>query len=320
MTTNTSPAALPADEQYALVHAAIQEIANRCDGAREKDFVGFDGTDTKYGRRIAGVTFETLTADDHVEIARIVLKYRNQALSYTGLDVATLPVVLDAQGAGTNYQSRDNARAYERRTRNAHLADKRLGVLLPDGNVLVSWEKGDPDFAAILDAVRALPDRRFDGASKGWVVKPSKALAEFVQAHDIPVSTEAAAAIKVAAERKVYNVGVVAGSQGKRLWIKAGYDANRVTDARQLPGRRWTGEMDEVDATPAVLAFAEKWGLEVSPKAQAAINDAGEDARDQEDAAKPALDRAGLMSLASRAGNANDLPAEFVALVTRAIG
>lgn len=320
MTTNTSPAALPADEQYALVHAAIQEIASRCDGAREKDFVGFDGTDTKYGRRIASVPFETLTEDDRQEEARIILKYRNQALTYTGLDVSTLDVVRDAQGAGTNYQSRDNARAYERRTRNAHLADKRLGVLLPDGNVLVSWEKGDPDFGTILDAVRALPDRRFDAPSKGWVVKPSKALAEFVQAHDIPVSTEAAAAIKAAAERKVYNVGVVGGSQGKRLWIKAPYNADRVADARQLPGRRWTGEMDEVDATPAVLAFATKWDLEVSPKAQAAINDAGEDALDAAKDEQVKLDRAGLMSLASRAGNANDLPAEFVALVTRAIG
>jgi len=320
MTTNTSPAALPADEQYALVHAAIQEIAARCDGAREKDFQGFDGTDTKYGRRIASVSFETLTEDDRQEEARIILKYRNQALAYCGLDVSKLEVVLDAQGRGTNYTSRDNARAYERKAKNAGLADKRSGTLLASGDVLLSWVKGDPDFGTLLEAVRALPDRRFDGPSQGWVVKPSKALAEFVLAHDFPVSTEAAEAIKTAAERKVYNVGLLKGSDGKRLWIKAPYDANRVAEARSLPGRRWTGEMDEVDATPAVLAFAEKWGLEVSPKAMAAINEAGEEAADAADAAQVKLDRAGLMSLASRAGNVTDLPDDFVALVTRAIG
>ena len=53
--------------QYRLVHEGIRAVAARCDGAVTLDMKGFDGQDTAYGRRIAGVLFEKLTADHPID-------------------------------------------------------------------------------------------------------------------------------------------------------------------------------------------------------------------------------------------------------------
>lgn len=319
--TMTSAHTSPADEAR-LLHEGIQAVAAQCDGAISDDGVGFDGGDTAYGRRIAGVSFDKLSADDHYEIARIANKYQKQILARTGLDVTTFATVQAAKGGATNHTSRQNARRFEKLS--AVQAARKV-TLLPSGKVGLSWaSKGDPDFSDLLAGVRALPGRSWNAAAKTNEVNATPELLTFATLHDMEVPAEVIAAVEgqqaaQAAAPTVYNVGVLKGSGGSRLWVKAEYNAERVAEARSLPGRRWNGgdKLDEVDAHPAVLAFAEKWGLAISPKAQAAINDAGEEVLD---AAAPTLDRAGLMSLASRAGNINDLPADFVALVTEAVG
>jgi hypothetical protein len=316
--TTTSPASIPELDQYRIVHEGIQAVAAHCDGAVSLDYQGFDGQDTHYGRRIAGIPFEKLTADDHVEIARIANKYREQILRWTGVAVADFPVVLAAKGIGTNHQSRQNARRWEKLS--AVQAERKV-ILLPNGKVGVKWANGDPDFDALVTGARALPGRDYNRATRTNEVDATDAVLDFANAWDMEIPADVLAAVEAKkAAPKPMNIGLLKGSNGKRLWIKAPYDAARVVDARQLPGRRWTGEMDEVDAHPAVIAFAEKWGLEISPKAMAAINEAAEEAADQADAAKAKLDRAGLMSLASRAGSINDLPEEMIEMIKRAVG
>lgn len=324
----SSPAPATPDEQYAVAFAGIQEVAARCDGARSLDLKGFDGQDTHYGRRIAAVPFERLTEDDKAEIARIALKYRQQILAYTGNDMSTLDVVLDAQGAGTNHTSRQNARRYEKLS--AVQAARKV-TLLTSGKVGVSWaSKGDPDFSALVEAARKLPGREYNRATTTNEVDATPELLAFANEWDLEVPADVIAAVEarkaaVVAAPQVFNIGLLKGSNGTRLWIKADYNADRVAEARNLPGRRWNGgdKLDEVDAHPAVLAFAERWNLAISPKAQAAINDAGEEALD---AAAPdatetrKLNTEGVLALASRAGSVTELPAEFVALVNRAIG
>src|SRR5215831_8068279 len=113
----TSPATT--DQQYELVYQGIVEVASRCDGAQSLDGVGFNGQDTKFGKRIAAVPFSEWTDDVKVEAARISLTYKQQILNYIGVDVATLDVVRQAAGLRTNHIARNQARQYERRQANA---------------------------------------------------------------------------------------------------------------------------------------------------------------------------------------------------------
>src|SRR5215831_4937559 len=149
---------LSEDAQYAAVYHGMWEIASRCDGAQSKDFVGFDGTDTHYGRRVASVPFADWTQDVKEECARIIVKYRKQVLSYTGVDVTTLPVVQAQQDHGTNYAARNQARRYEKLA--AALADRKVDVV--NGKLGIFYGKRDPDFSLFLKVCQALPGRKFD--------------------------------------------------------------------------------------------------------------------------------------------------------------
>lgn len=313
--------------QYRLVHEGIRAVAARCDGAVTLDMKGFDGQDTHYGRRIAGVLFEKLTADDHVEIARIANKYRAQIGSYTGIDVTTLDVVTAARELTTNHQSRQNARRYEKLAK--HLASRKV-TLLPSGKVGVSWaSKGDPDFSDLVSGAQKLPGRFYNRQTYTNEVNASPELLAFAEAWDMEVPADVIAAVEgartqaapAAAPQATISVGLVAGSNGKRLWFSKDSTRNDAVRAAvmALPGRRWTGENNEVDAGPEVTALCERFGLVISDRAQDALK-----ASDGDRPAAPAQSekerQAAVLSQASRAASIEDLPAEFLALVRQAVG
>jgi hypothetical protein len=88
---------LPREDQERLVYQAITAIAARCDGAISQDGVGFNGSDTKFGRRIALIPFEEWTSEIRQEAARILGNtYRVQAQEWTGIDARELDVVREA--------------------------------------------------------------------------------------------------------------------------------------------------------------------------------------------------------------------------------
>lgn len=306
-------------EQYRIVHSAVQAIAAHCDGAQERDGIGFDGSDTKYGRRIAGVAFEKLTQDDHEEEARIVVKYRKQALAWTGVEVTDLPVVIAAQDLGTNYASRENARRAEKL---AGAKTTRTATLTADGKVALAWSKKDPEFGLLLPAVQALPGRSFDWDTKTNRVPATDALLAFLDEWDINVADEVIAAVKTEIAKPapvVVNVDLLNDKTIKIVAPFISYD--KVADAKALPGRWWnpTAKWDEVSLSVKVLEFAAKWGLNVSAEAREACVAAA--AQEEAEAARKAAqgDTKSLLTAASRAKDINDLPESFWALASAAV-
>jgi hypothetical protein len=65
-----------AGELRALVHEAVREIAAMCDGALEKDGVGFSKIDTRLGRGLAHL--ETLNDKQAWLCVRLAKTYRRQ--------------------------------------------------------------------------------------------------------------------------------------------------------------------------------------------------------------------------------------------------
>lgn len=311
---------LPEQDQYRLVYTAIAAVAAHCDGAVAEDFQGFNGQDTKFGRRIASVPFESWTPDVCIEAARISLTYKEQILRYTGIDVSTLPVVREARGLGTNHAARDQARTYERQAKGASKKDERKVLFMggPKNVVRIGWVKGDPDFQALLDEVRALPGRNFAG--NGWDVPATRRVAELVAKWDIPCDDRAGALLEdllAQPERVFYNVNYL--KDENKLSITAPYNANRIQEARQLPGRYWTGEYDRVDITPRVVEFARKWGLTISPEAQQALDGLSTAAHAFQAVEDAKARRAALLREISKASDPNNLPDEFVALLQEAL-
>jgi hypothetical protein len=303
-------------EQYQAVHEAIQAVASRCDGAVTRDMQGFDGQDTKYGRRMAAVSFSTLTADDRAEEARIILKYRQQVLRWLGTDVATLPVVLEAQGFGTNYASRDNARSYERRERNAGLRDERKATAV-NGKIALMWAKKDPDFAELLAAVKALPGRSFDWDRKANMVPAGPDVLAFLDRWDIAATDEVRALCDVQAKPARF-ADAVSGKIAISFPKEDSDFRDILAEVQQLPGRRfnWDAKTNDVAPTGEAEAVLIKWEFEVSPAAAQLLEGARAIAPKKDEATEVLKV---LLSKVSRATKADEIPAEFAVLVRQAM-
>lgn len=311
--------------QYQIVHEGIREVAARCNGAVTLDYKGFDGQDTHYGRRIAAVPFEKLTADDHQEIARLANKYREQILTYTGNNVADLPVVIEAKSFTTNHQSRQNARRFEKLA--AHLAARKV-TLLANGKVGLAWSRKDPDFKDMVAGAKALPGRRFNWDTETNEVDATQEMLTFANDHDMEVPAEVIAAVEgqkvarqeaAAAEAARPQVGLT--REGKIIVSReVTWDADVRSAIAALPGRRWNGTNNEVDASPEAAALFARLGLVVSDNAKRALTQAGEEALIARQSEGEKLSRAALMAQASRANSIDDLPADFIALINEAMG
>lgn len=306
------------EEQYRQVYDGITAVASRCDGAVTKDNVGFNGQDTKFGRRVASVPFEEWTDDVKQEAARIALTYKAQIESYTGIDVATLDVVRQAQDWGTNYTGRQDARNYERRAAKAGLVDKRL-VDFRGGIFVFSWEKGDPDFGPLLDGVKALPGRRFNWDRKVNEVPRSTALEDFIQTWDFPLTEAARAALSQPfAAPEVFNISL--NEDGTRVIIDTPYDPRIVEATRHLPGRRYIGgSINHADIDPMIVSFAQQFGLKVHPDALAACTLAQDAKKEAQKAAAARGERGAVMSVVSRCGKPEELPEAFLDLLRKVL-
>ena len=79
---------VPTPEQRDAVAACLQSLAGMCDGARERDGCGFNGTDTNFGKSLAARSMDRPLSDGQCFAAgKMVLKYHRQ------LDAGTLALV-----------------------------------------------------------------------------------------------------------------------------------------------------------------------------------------------------------------------------------
>ncbi|MHB1509144.1 MAG: SNF2-related protein [Acidimicrobiales bacterium] len=219
---------------WSPVHEAISAIAARCDGAQAPDGVGFDGSDTHFGRRVASIPVEQWTP----EIAQacyelVVHKYRTQAESY-GIVVANLhdPGFYDLDPSAARRHAREISSARE------SLIDVEAEFLTVH-TAKVNW--------AVLDIVRAQPGRRFDSENKRWLVPVSpravRALLEMAGTYDIEVSAEARALVAqtgTEADEEVNDRRITLLDDG-RASVFFEYDPGLVTEVKRLSGARWVG-------------------------------------------------------------------------------
>jgi hypothetical protein len=297
------------EAQYLQVFDAISAVASHCDGAVTRDDQGFNGQDTKFGRRVASVPFEAWTDDVKVEAARIILTYKQQVLDYTGIDVSMLDVVREARDLGTNYTARNDARRYERQVQNADKkALRRIDVVSAHGDPLlgISWDLKDPDFDAIKEAVRALPQRYWDGARRVWTVPVWAGVKDFIEEWDFVVTEIAWTLID---KPLPVHYDVTLQDNGKRVTIEQPYRAEMVDALRKLPGRAYAGgNLNHADVHPAVLALANQFGLKVHPDAVAACEKAAKALQSGAQADLDTSDREALMAHISRLRRPEDVP------------
>jgi len=314
------------DTEYRKVYSYIAEVAARCDGALTLDGMGFNGQDTKFGKRIASVPFEQWTDDVKQEAARICLTYKQQILNYTGEDCAQLDVVRAANGLHTNHQARQDAWGFERRSKNADkMALRKCDVV--DGKLALSFHVKDPDFGDMKVACQKLPTRRFDWDAKAWITPVCDEAEDILLTYDFNVSDAARKLLNAPrADTTAYHI-TLHEATGRLVIDAPRVDSDafyaRVEDARALPGREFNppgfGKVDVVNAHPDVLRYAEKWHLTIHPDALLAIEKARRAMETQAAADLAEEDFRTLMVHVSRLRSPEQLPPAFLELLGQVV-
>lgn len=177
---------------------AVRALSARCDGAHTLDGSGFNGTDAKFGNRLADLDVALWTPAIAREAWEMLAKYRRQ-LESAGIDYDRIPVPMDTPRNGGLDSPRQQAR------RLLFHAERRAAAGVPLKSARSITVEGDSfviDFAydpALVAAVKALPGRRFDGDRKCWTVPLLRApqVAAFAAEHGFTADDEAESVLEV---------------------------------------------------------------------------------------------------------------------------
>ena len=169
----------------ALIHTAVVALSQNCDGAATLDGVGFNGVDAPFGHSIAHRPLDKWTPKMARAAYQMIRKYRKQlsahGINYDAMhDPKTQDFVVKTKAPTTNNNKTKPVQC----------------TAVPAQDCTIDR---DADFfiikfgynAGIVNAVKALPGRRFNGKDKYWTV---------------PFSVENFEAIRIFAKRNEFTV------------------------------------------------------------------------------------------------------------------
>jgi hypothetical protein len=259
--------------------AACGAIAGVCDGARQRDDVGFNKADTAWGRYIATIPAWMWDAEQCAIVRDMLRKYAGQ-LAAAGIEWATLPEVHVEAGAPTTGRQaalkrfKTAQRVVDEAAEVQAWREGRIGtseLVLTRGRPR-AWIEGAfavlifPYDATLVAAVKALPSRRFDGARKCWVVGRGSeaALATFLAEYAVIATLDVDAWIATPAPTpppaRRDNVRI----DGNQIIVDAPYSPDATDAMRQVRGRRWLADRRvnsfPLSAAAEVAALARRFG------------------------------------------------------------
>lgn len=260
------------DNRYEVLHRAVSEIAARCDGAVSQDGVGFNGQDTKFGRRVSAMPVDTWNDTVAAEVARILPTYHNQLESY-GIDYNELKSVIST--FDDNLYSRHDARDIARQ---AEYAAKHAPYIAFDGNIVQVFNS-----YPIKDELKR-NGFRFDPRllrNKAWESPLNGQAASTIIALGIKVTDEQKAILD-AQEIIPTEPGQLPEARPNieicslhpdHLQLETEWGQIPLAIIRAIPGRKWDGSRKVNCISPHIglYALAEEFKLTISGKARELI-------------------------------------------------
>ncbi|MBF86325.1 MAG: hypothetical protein CL489_17865 [Acidobacteria bacterium] len=274
-TTTTTP-----EDTRILLHKAASELSLVCDGAQTQDRVGYNGSDTKFGNRVAIIPPQDWTDAMAWEVHQMLLKYKAQLAGY-GVDYDAIPepprpiALGDPRG-----EARQKARAID------GLATRK--VSLSNDTFIVRFDYD----AHCVSQIRLVPDAQWAGAHKVWYVPASSAAAlrAFAEVNGFVPTDEAAAILNaVKAEEAVLPEPKkrVVTLEGRKIVFDFEYDADLVYAVKQISGRMWDSKAKTWSAPLTsgleALGVARAWDFKITPEIEEALNGDIEDQKARED-------------------------------------
>lgn len=257
--------------------AACGAIAGVCDGARQRDDVGFNKADTSWGRYIATIPAWMWDAEQCVIVRDMLRKYMGQ-LAAAGIEWSALPEVHVEAGAPTTGRKaalkrfKTAQRVVDEAAEAQAWREGRIGtreLVLTRGRPR-AWIEGAfavlsfPYDAVLVAAVKALPSRRFDSSRKCWVVGrgSERALAAFLTDFAVVATLDVDTWITnpAPAPARRDNIRI----DGNQIIVDAPYNVDATDAMRQVRVRRWLADRRvnsfPMSAAAEVAALGRRFG------------------------------------------------------------
>lgn len=259
-------------ESVGTIEYAMRSLAGVCDGALTRDGIGFNGTDTKFGKRMADIPSGEWSEEMLITSAMVLRKYTNQLSSY-GIDI--VPAINDILTAAgdideTTVSKNGHHEAWQREYAKQHAPyiSIEYGVIKVYNSYEVRNELRENGFT-------------FNRASKTWDGPVNSVTASTVLNNPLITISESdrralsgPSVIQVIPEEKEtrYNI-TVKDDSSDTLILATEWNQIPLTVTRAIPGRKWDGyaKVNYISALPSVLDLVEKYGLTISDDAIALI-------------------------------------------------
>ena len=215
-------------ETKEAIHAAVASIAARCDGADTQDGIGFNGSDTKFGKRAAMIQPSDWTDGIAWAAYTMLVKYQTQLEAY-GHPYETLPIPEEVVGGDGRDEARQKAREAE-------------GLL----SRFITWNNDRYEVRFQYDAQLVSAVRQFSGATwhkddKFWSFNESaaKQLEDFAARYGFNTDCTFKTNCPVEDVIEEPENKRVLFREGNTLVFDFGYDEYLLQAVKGIKGRRW---------------------------------------------------------------------------------
>lgn len=158
-----------AERPEQIVHILMRVLAGSCDGARTLDGTGFNRLHAKFGHDIAELPFEELTARQLWQSRRILETYKNTQLKAWWPLVPDVPEPVDHYNRARDRQYHVLTQPDAQTEWRPPVQDVRRATLVTTG--AAKWIELVQNYSPrLIDAIKQIPGRRYNEATRVWRV------------------------------------------------------------------------------------------------------------------------------------------------------
>lgn len=238
---------------------AVRVLADTCDGAKGKDFVGFNRADSRYGTMLALVPESVWNNSVCYEAWMMLAKYKNQLL-LNGINYDEITPPLRPSNF-TDEFSKGNIK----------IDNQAKNSVSTNGELFVIRCEYDEQ---LIEQIRKIPNIFWNTQAMVWLAPLSseKEIVKLVQNYGFSVS-EGVHMSGITSTPIVNSNKKITISKSGRLIFDFEYHPEIVTEIKKIPGRLWDVKKKFWSTPPVIsgIEIADKYGFEVSPQIRTAI-------------------------------------------------
>lgn len=234
------------------IRNAVKALASVCDGAEQKDLVGFNRADVRYGTILALVGESKWTEVVCYQAWVMLAKYKNQLL-LKGIDYDEIAPPIRPDNFSKGIDSLDLSEKKQARN-----------TISTNGDVFVVRCEYDEQ---LIEQVRKVPDISWNNQALVWVapLRSREEIGNLVSKYGFSVSEELNEMNTNQAPTDIEERKITVSKSG-RLIFEFSYEPDIVSEIKLINGRMWDVKK-KVWSTPPVLAvveIADKYGFSIS--------------------------------------------------------